>query len=487
MRHLILIALVWLAWPVTVLAKPTLAIAPIDGDRDDEIADAIADAIAEDAKVVRGKKVDRALAALDISGRLSLKDVKKLAKKLDADVVVHGKVEKDGKARTLELRVTHRGKKPVKVEIAFKSARASKFKKELRDELRRRLGEAGDAGGDDEGDDDGDRKRKKLTERDDDDKRGKKRRRDDDDDRKRKRIAERDDDDDRSKRRKKRRDDDDDRDDDDRDDDERDDDERDDDDRDGPGVAARRHPATQVALRIHAGGAFGRRSLTYTTTGGNAPPSVGTAAPAGRVEVEVYPGAFGTTKGLAASLGLVAAFEKTFGLSIDNIPGSAAAAPIDQGHYAIGARYRAVFGDHSFAAGLSYWRRHYIADRTALAAPTVLDAPDVDYSAIAPGATLRLGATPKIGVFFVVDVPLMLSAGPIQTDQSYGPADVIAFEAEGGVDVVLGTNYGLRLAAEVSQVGLAFSQKAGTMASARGVTNATDRIIGLAATLAITY
>ena len=163
------------------------------------------------------------------------------------------------------------------------------------------------------------------------------------------------------------------------------------------------------------------------------------------------------------------------------VPGTTVSSSINQGHYSVGARYRFVTGTSSFAFGASYWRRFYIADRHALMSPTLLDMPDVSYTAITPIAIARIAASPTIGAFFTADFPLMLSTGQIQSGTSYGRGKVIAFDITGGADVALAPHYALHLAAEISQAGFTFN------AVMRGVSSATDRLIGLTATIAVDY
>ena len=243
---------------------------------------------------------------------------------------------------------------------------------------------------------------------------------------------------------------------------------------------------TQVAVRVWAGASFGRRTLTYDSTAMNKPPTVGTAAPSGRIEGEIYPGAFSTIKGAAASIGVFGSYEKAIGVKI-NVPLEPNDAPIAQSHYMIGARYRFSFGSSTVAVGVAYAGRKYVADRTQLAMPSKLDMPDVKYSAIAPGVIGRFAVTPTIGAFAGADFLLMRSTGAIQKTDQYGPADVIAFELAGGLDVAFGTNYGLHIAADFSQIGFKFQAKPGTMAAARGVGAATDRTYSLLLAFAVTY
>jgi hypothetical protein len=553
------------------LAEPKVAVAPLDDD-DGKIADIVADAANARAKVLGRKRVESAMRSLGVSV-LSSKTLKKLRKKLDADVVIYGSVEREGGDRRVSLTFAGKNKKKSKLEVDFKSTK--QLRKELAAKLPRRIAEAMEGSGGDDDDDeededdlrakreeqrrrdeedrrkreeedrrredeakrerqrreDEDRKREEERKRRDDDERRAKRDRDegkrrddderkrrDDDERKRRddddRRAKRDRDDDRKRRgddddrrarrdrddddRKRRRDDDDDdrrarrdrRDDADEDADRRARRDRDDEDEDGRDRKRKRreqrHVLAQAALWLDAGGAVARRTLTYEATGMNIPPPVGTAAAAGRIEGEVYPAAFSTLKGPAAGFGINAVYSRTFGLGIA-VPGTTVTAPIKNGHYAIGARYRFVFGQHSLALGVSYWRRYYMADRSGLMNPEDLDMPDVDYSAIAPGGTLRIAATPKIAAFASLDLPLMLHSGPIQDPTSYGAAKILAFDLRGGAQIMVAEHAALQIGLEVDQVGLSFTGQPGSMAVRRAVKKATDRSVGLAATIGLTY
>ena len=192
------------------------------------------------------------------------------------------------------------------------------------------------------------------------------------------------------------------------------------------------------------------------------------------------------------SSGLAGAYDKTFGLSI-KIPNQPVQAPIDQAHYAVGARYRFGVGEASaIAIGVDYMRRHYIADRSGLMA-AVLDAPDVDYTAIVPGIAARVPVSSAITIFGDLDGMLLLDTGPIQKTTSYGPSTVYGLDVVGGVDLALAKQIGLRIALEYSQINFSFNGK-GMMASLRDndattqdVMGATDRSIGVAATLGLFY
>ena len=188
-----------------------------------------------------------------------------------------------------------------------------------------------------------------------------------------------------------------------------------------------------------------------------------------------------TLKGVAAGIGVYGEYDKSFLVSI-RVPGTGGKeAPINQQHYGAGVRYRIPFGQHSVAFGVGYAARKYTADRSGIPAGQMLDMPDVTYTAIAPNAVGRFAATPKVGVFFSGAFLFLMKAGPISTKDGFGYAKTLAFDVAGGVDIALDTNYGLRIAAELSQVGLSFRTKV------RDVSAATDRTIGLVASFEVLY
>ena len=494
-RLLITIAVACLATSSPVLARPKVAVTPLRGDSDDKIGEILRDALAGKLAVVPPKDVARAMDKLGLSGELDEQDVQRLRTKTSAAVVVQGKLGRAGTRKTLKVSVWVRGKQPSDFTVQYKSTGSEKFREGVRDAIVKRIGSLDDLDDDDRpkkrvASDDDDKPKKKKASADDDD-RPKKKKKADDDDRPKKRIASADDDrpkkkkasaddDDRPKKKKKRVASDD-----------------DDDDRprkrrkrggdgDGEGVSARSTPVL-VAARVDAGLSVGIRRLTYTVaaTSTTRPPKVSTGAGAGRIEAELYPFAFSNRRSKLAGLGIVGDYDKTFGLSID-VPNTMTATPIDQAHYSIGARYQIAVGSAAIGLGLRYARRHYIADRSGLAMPTLLDAPDVDYAAIAPGVTARLRAAPKVTLFAALDAMLILSTGAIQSADNYGAADVFGIDGDAGVDIALGKQLGLRFAAEYSQINLSFKGN-GAMATARGVSAATDRAFGMAATLAAMF
>jgi hypothetical protein len=479
------------ARPSPAFAKPKLkiAVAPLQGDPGDKVATAVVDALAgRDFMVVGPQEVRREMTRLGLSGELAPKSARKLAARLDVIAVVDGTVGKPGRKRSLHLEVHRRGRPTAGFTLELKSTASDGFRRGVHEGVLQRFD---DGGGQEPADDDDQASTLAARQAADDDDAAKRSRKqaDDDDDRKRKRKLAGDDTaagragprDDGGDRRRKRV--------------------ASGGDDDEPAVRTRKSrkqlddaAAPRMLARAGAGVSAAQRRLTYDTRGGftQVPPRVITTAGAGRVEGEIYPFALANPGSGLGGLGFAGAYDKTFGLSI-KIPNQAVSAPINQSHFALGARYRFGVGEaSSIALGLDYVGRHYIADRSGLMA-AVLDAPDVDYAAVAPGIAARTPVTDTITAFGGLDGLLMLEAGPIQQTASYGPATVYGVEATGGVDIAIGKQIGLRVAVEYSQINFSFSNK-GVMAVGRDndpasqdVMGAVDRSIGLAATLGLVY
>jgi hypothetical protein len=361
---------------------------------------------------------------LGLGKELDSAEATKLAKKLEVDAVIQGKLDKDGKTQTLKVAIFLKGKDDaVRFTVQFKTVN-DKFREDVSKLIVKKI----------DVDDDGP---KRIT----------------DDD---KRIADKDpddDDDDKKIRKKKKK---------------KDDDEP----SEGP---------KKVAARFDVGGFGGVRSLTYSAT--TPPPRVGTRNTAVRLEGEVYPLAFGGKTGGAAGLGFAGEFQKTLGLSI-GIP--AGKVPISQGHFSIGGRYRLVTSAVDLILGLDFRKQQYVADRSGLAMPTDLDTPDVKYTMVVPNVGVVKAATDKIAIFGKAGAMLVLNTGPIQERDQYGAATVIGFDVKAGADIAFTQRLGLRLAGGFSNITFKFKGN-GAMAAARGVAGAADRDFGLAATLGITY
>ena len=246
-----------------------------------------------------------------------------------------------------------------------------------------------------------------------------------------------------------------------------------------PDSVVERNGVTQASAYVDAGIGGVRRTLTYeANAGGTTPPRVGTGAFAFQFDGEIYPASFSTLEGPAAALGVFASLNDALGLSIA-IPGATQSAAISETSYAIGVRYRFLFGESSLAAGLGYWGEQYVADRSTLTSPTQLNMADTNYKAIGPDALLRLAVTPSIGAIVQFDLPLMLSSGPITDPNYFGLASVTAFAVKLGADIAIDHHFALHFIGYFNQESLSFKQGM--------VSSATDRTMGASAMLALMY
>lgn len=403
-------------------AKPKVAVAPFKNDKNNKVSEALSDALAGSVKVTEPAATGKAVDKLKLGKELDVEEARKLAKKLEVDAVVQGKLEKDGTKQTLKIAIFIKGKdEAVRFTVQFTKI-TDKFREDVSNLIVKKLGDVEEKAekpepvAEDNPPDDGEPKIKK--------------------------------------KKKKRK--------------------TDEDETPGP---------RWNAARIDVGGFGGVRKLTYSSNMVS-PRPVGTRNTAAHVEGEIYPLAFDGKKNGAAGLGIAGEFEKTLGLSI-NIP--AGAVPINQGYFSIGGRYRIHAGPTlAIIVGTDFMKKHYIADRSKLPSPGDLDAPDVDYTAIAPNVGVAKMVTPTLTVFGRAGAMLIMNAGPIAERENYGAASVFGFDIKAGTDIAFSERIGLRLAGGFNQITFKFKGN-GDLAMARGVVGAADRNFGLAATLGVTY
>src|SRR5262245_46939872 len=108
MRPLVMALAVLCTVVGSAIAKPKIA-ALVTGDQSDSVEGTLREVLAETGRVIEPKTVDRTRAKLGLSADLDLKDTEQLRDKLGATVLVTGKLARDGKHRSLHLRVAVRG------------------------------------------------------------------------------------------------------------------------------------------------------------------------------------------------------------------------------------------------------------------------------------------------------------------------------------------------------------------------------------------
>ena len=219
--------------------------------------------------------------------------------------------------------------------------------------------------------------------------------------------------------------------------------------------------------------------------------------PGARLEAELFPFAFANPRSAVAGLGIAGELDQTLSLSLQSTAQLGTKFPVTERRYGIGLRYRIPFGASATAPsvtlGVGYGRRTFTVDRSALQSGNIIDLPDVDYVGYEPGLVFRIPFAPAVALLFGGHAILVTSAGPIQGNMEYGQAKVIGGQGMAGLDIVLGNRFAIRLAAEVAQLGFAFTGT-GMMTNNRDgdpttkdVGGAADRYIGGAATFAVLY
>jgi hypothetical protein len=451
----------------TALARPKVAIVPLEGDPGGDAEEAITDALGDDADIAGPKSVSRALDKLGLDTEMSEKDLKKLSSELEVDAVIRGTfTSRDGK-QIIHFKLFVKGKKVKGFTIEFGSLKSDKFKEALHDKLVEKLGKTEVA--DDEekhGDDDEDRGKKH----------------DDDEDRPRKHDDE-DDDGGRKHKRVGRH--------------------GDDDDEEIEEVStikpSGKHNAAHDGIRVDMGVSVLQRKLTFNSRSFDKAPKgyKNGAVPGGRLAAELYPFALGNPTSAAAGLGIAGEYDQTFALNLQSTAQPGTKFPATERHYSIGLRYRIAFGSKatspSLTIGAGYARHTFKVNRSALMMGNVIDLPDVDYKGYDPGLMFRIPLGSNVALLFGGRALLVTTTGPIQTPAQYGQAKVTAGSGMFGLDFVFGNRYALRIAAEASQMGFAFTGGAEMTNNRDGepatkdVGGAADRYIGGAATFGVLY
>jgi len=429
-------------------AKPKVAVVPLAGDTNNKLSQQIAEALGDDFSVIGFKAIAKITRKTSVDDDLAAK----IEKQGPAVVVVSGKLVKVGSNKRLQLKIAVKGGDTGDLVVKLKG-------NNLDDDGKTKIHDAVQKVATNDDDDDRPKKHHDEPKEEpkeeprhalaDDDKPKKH----DDDAPKKKRVAVDDDDRKISKKRHKK------------------------------DVEEDAGSRAIHDVFVDLGAAYGMRQLSWDSAAPTPPPKVSTAAPSARIAGEAYAKAAGAT-GALANFGIGVEYDKTFGLSIAL---GKTSVPIDQGHFAFGARYRLdVAARSNVVLGLDYASRHYIADRSGLTAASQLDAPDVDYAGAQVGAEGRTPFTDTIQGFAKVQLMLPFSAGQIQNPDSYGPATVYGFGLNAGVDIAVASNVAVRLVGEVEQIGLSF-KGTGAQAQSRMVSSATDRQLGLVASLGLFY
>jgi len=458
-RSFALTVAVLLALASAAVAKPKIAITPIDGDDNEQMADQLESAIdGSELDVTGTRSTARTLDKLGYDTDLTAKQAKKVSKALEVDAILIGTLDRKGVNKVLRFRMFVRGKKVRGFSVTFNNARSDRFKVMLREKLVDKI-----ENGDEE------------TKRDKDD--------DEDEDK----AKDRDDDDDgKDKRRRRGKD--------------RDEEDEEEEDEDGAVRASSARPANRAALRLDVGMSVQNRSLSFTSRKNNYPqapnPYENAPVPGARLEAELYPLAFSKPRSFAGGLGLAASFDRTLSLTLSTSEEPGVPVKATQQAWSVGARMRIAFGQADLAPTMTiaadYGVRTFKTDRSGLMDPANLDLPDTQYTFVGGGVGFRFPLAKVVALAFGGRVLGVLDAGPIQQPDQYGQAKVFGGQANAGLDITFG-RFAIKLAGEFSQFGFAFTGN-GFMTNSRDmdpdtkdIGGAADRSIGGAATFGVLY
>ncbi|MEO7092830.1 MAG: hypothetical protein ABI175_06235 [Polyangiales bacterium] len=474
--------------PRTASAKPKLALTAIDGDSSGQVGDAVTEALdSEELTIISQRVVNKAVDKLGFDSDMTEKQAKKLSTEIEADAIAIGKLDKEGPHKKLHFALYIHGKKARGFTVTFNSAKSDRFRAKLRDKMVTKIaGESGEKTEkvENKGNDEGEEDDPLATKKDKPEKKDKKVAKDKGED------EESDEDEGAKKKKKKKR------------------VARGDGDEEIDGEteiserssSSPKHSANRVAARLDVGVSFKNRQLTYNARGNfpEAPKPFKTApVPGGRFEAELYPLAFANPKSIAAGFGLAAEYDKTLLLTLRTTDEPNVAVKANQQWYSVGVRLRFVLGSTatspSITLGAGYGKRRFTTDKTGLMDAASLDVPDTNYTVIDPGLSFRIPLFSALALTAGGRGLIITDAGPIQQPTSYGRAKVYGVYASGGLDIVLGNRFAIRLLAEFQQVGFAFTGT-GDMARNRDmdpdtkdVGGAADRSVGGSATLAVLY
>lgn len=476
------------ASPSSAEAKPKLALTMIDGDEKGKVADSVIEALdGDDLTVLSQRVVNKAVDKLGLDTDMTEKEARKLATELEADAIVIGKLDTSGPNKKLQFKLYIHGKKARGFTVTFNNAKSDRFKAKLKDKMVTKIAGESPAPADEDrpkkkkGGDEAEDEDPLTTKKDKKDQKKKASKKDEGED------EEADEDSPKKKKKKKKV--------------ASEDGEEEDEDAE---VSIRskspKHSANRVAARLDVGVSFKNRQLTYNSRT-NFPegpkPFKNAPVPGGRFEVELYPLAFANPKSIAAGLGLAAEYDKTLLLTLRTTAEPGVAVKANQQTYSIGGRLRFVLGSTatspSITIGAGYGKRRFTTDKSGLQMQSSLDVPDTNYTTIDPGLSIRIPLLGALALTFGGRALIITDAGPIQQPTSYGRAKVFGAWAQGGLDIVLGNRFAIRLVGEFQQVGFAFTGT-GDLARNRDldpdtkdVGGASDRSIGGSATLAVLY
>lgn len=440
--------LLCLLWGGSALAgKLRVAVVPFEGKNADAVEKEVRGIIGKKHTVIGKGEWTKAAKATKAT-RLNAKNVKKVAKKLRADAVVQGSLDKKRGKLVLTVKVRDGstgdfvGEEGAEATLA-KPKLDAKAKKKISKTLLAQLGDIGSSGtsADDSDDSSSDATDEDNGSSDDDQTVGKKdpAPKDPDDN---KPAPDEDSDADRDAS---------------ADDDKPEPSRRRDEDED---VAADSSPTDDSSAPrsfIALGVGASTRSLSFNSEANLAAPPQpynGKFAPIALLDGTVYPMALAGSKGFLANVGVSFLFQRVLFLS--TAIGDVKLGTTQQ-RLGAGLHVRYPMGKLGLIGGVRYTLLKFEIDKGAAPAGTPVDVPNVSYSFLEPTVGVEFALSDSLTLGLTARYLAALDAGEIATADYYGVATVTALEAEGTVDYSLSKALFVRALVGFSTVGYSFN------------------------------
>ncbi len=261
------------------------------------------------------------------------------------------------------------------------------------------------------------------------------------------------------------------------------------------------------AIDAVVGLSFTARNLkfTYAADLGKVPPGYRQSLPvAGAlVDLTFYPLSFGhKKKDITANIGLNILYDQVLVINSRKryLDGQGTSLTADlatkENRWLVGAVFRYPLGTGAKApvvgGSLSYGKQTFSVAQT-LPNKEATDIPNVAYSMFTPAAFVRFPVTEKIILNLDVGFHAITNTGAIQTQSQYGAATVSGFEIELGGDYMLTKNIFARAGIRYERIGFTFKNNPMSLTNTRDtdaeqdVTGAKDTYFGGAATVGYVY
>jgi hypothetical protein len=224
-------------------------------------------------------------------------------------------------------------------------------------------------------------------------------------------------------------------------------------------------------LEVAGGASFYQRKLSFSyenELGMDAPQGYkGGLVPGAYVTGEMYPLAFDLeNEGASRNLGITGVYDQIFQIQsrlqyTDQMGNDMEAQlPTQQVHWGIGAVYRYNLGDSptdpTIKLSVRYNRFRFVIDKTAAPDGVMVDIPNVDYTYYDPGIAAKYPLSKKLAVRADARFILVTSVGEMQQEDQYGAASITGLDGDAGVVYMLNPRLSVRAGGRYVRIAYAF-------------------------------